>query len=65
MEKPIQQCRGERLIPRKGVVPLAEWQVACQDERAFFVASCDDLKKQICLFAAQRQIANLIDDEQA
>ena len=40
MQKPIQQSGGQRLITREGVIPLAEWQVACQNERTFFVASC-------------------------
>ena len=43
---------------------MAQRQIGGEDQRAFLVALGHDLKEQIGLIAAERQIPDLIDDEQ-
>lgn len=58
-------CRQGGVAPER-LVPLCKWQVAGQYHgAAFFIALGNDLEEVACLVAAQRQVANFVNDEQA
>jgi hypothetical protein len=50
---------AELFVGGKRLVPAAEGEIGSQDGRAFLIAAGDDLKEQIRLFPAKRQIADL------
>ena len=63
----VQDAIGHRPVQHavagEGTVPAAEGQVRSEDHRAALVATHDDLEEQIGLFAAHRQIADLVEDQ--
>src|SRR5580704_10281116 len=60
----IEHRGGQHAVAGESAVPTAEGEIRGENHRAAFVASLDDLKEQIGLLAAQRQIADLVDDQQ-
>ncbi len=56
---------AQRWRPVRSGIPLAERQVAGDDQAAFFVACHDHLEEQIGLLAIHRQIADFVNDKQA
>src|SRR5678815_1237220 len=50
----VRECRG----------PLSERQVAGEDHAAVLVATRNDVEEQVGLVATERQIAELVDDQQ-
>ena len=48
----------------KDLAPVAERQVAGQQQTAAFVAICENLKQQLCTAAAERQVSEFIHDQQ-
>lgn len=65
MQDAVEHGGRQRGVAAEGGVPLRERQVARQDHRATLVALGDDLEEVAGLVAGQRQIADLVDDEQA
>ncbi len=63
MQQPIEHrsCHGR--IAGESRIPLRERQIARYDDRAMFVSLSNDLKEMAGLFAGERQIAELIDDQ--
>ena len=57
--------RGGDDAVAEDIPPGAEALVAGQDHRSPLVATADELEEQICAGAVDRQIADLIDDQQA
>ncbi len=64
MENPVEHGGGEDRLAGEGLVPRAEGQVRGQDHRAALVALGDDLEEQVRLLAPQRQVADLVDDQE-
>lgn len=61
----VEHGRRQRGVAAECGIPLCEWQVAGQDHGAALIALGDDLEEVAGLVARQRQIANLVDDQQA
>ena len=64
VEQPIEHRCGQHRVTGKGLIPRPEGQVRGQDHRAFLIALGHDLEEQIGLFACQRQITDLVDDQE-
>src|SRR5947209_4270478 len=64
MEHAVEDRRGNHAVA-EDVAPTAEALVASQDHRAALVAAADELEEEISAGAVDREIANLVDDEQA
>lgn len=64
VEKPVEHCGGDDWIA-EDIAPFAEAAVGSEDHRALFLARVDQLEEQVAAARADRQIADLIDDEQA
>ena len=56
--------QSSNAVATKHVGPFGEAAIGGEDHGAFFVAGTDQLKEQIGAFFGQRQVADLIDDEQ-
>src|SRR5580704_14681219 len=56
-------CR-QRLIVSEGAGPLSERQIAGEYHAAVFVSLGDHVEEQVCFLSAERQIADLIDDQE-
>ena len=65
VQQPVQHGRRQRRVLRKRLIPLAERQVARHDQAAFFIALGDHLEEQVGLLPTHRQIADLVNDQQA
>ena len=63
MEDPVQDGRGDHRIP-EDLVPLGEAAVRGQDERPLLVAAGDELEEQVSAVSVNRNVADLIDDEE-
>src|SRR5690242_16375249 len=63
VEQPIKQGGGDDGIA-KDLSPLGKAAVGGQDHRALFVAGIDELKEEITAAVHDRQITDLVDDEQ-
>ena len=63
MEKPIQQCGGDDRIA-EDVAPFGEAAVGGEDHRPLLVAGVDQLEEQVAAAGNDRQVADLVDDEQ-
>ena len=48
----------------ENLTPVAERQVAGQQQAAAFIAICENLKQQLCTTAAERQVSEFIHDQQ-
>src|SRR5437016_548051 len=64
MQQPVEHRRGQHRIAGEGLIPGAEGEVGGQDRRSLLVTLGDDLEEQVGLFAPQRQVADLIDDQE-
>ena len=64
VQESIEHGRREGGIAAEGVGPLGEGQVGGQDQGTLLVALGDDLEEQIGLLAGERQIADLVDDQE-
>lgn len=56
--------RSEDGVAGESGIPAAEGEIRSEDHRATFIALRHDLEEQVGLLATQRQIADLIDDQQ-
>jgi hypothetical protein len=63
VKEPVEQCGGDDRIA-EDVTPLGEAAVGCEYHGAAFVACGDELEKQIAAAGHDRQVADLIDDQQ-
>jgi hypothetical protein len=63
VKQPVQQGRGDNGIA-KHLAPFAKAAVGGQDHRALLVAGIDQLEEQIAVAGGDRQVADLIDDQQ-
>ena len=57
MQQPIEQRGRQSRILRERCVPLAEWQIAGDDQAASFIQRRDDLKEQVGLLPVHRKRA--------
>jgi len=64
VEQAIEQRGGDDGIA-EDFTPLGKPPVGCQDHGAFFVTRIDELEEQIGAAGGDRQITDLIDDQQA
>ena len=64
MEHAVEDRRGDHAVA-EDVAPTAEALVAGQDHRPALVAAADELEEEIGAGAVDREIADLVDDEQA
>ena len=58
------QQRGRHAFALEDLTPVAECQIAGQQQTAAFVAVCEHLKQQFCSAATERQISEFIHDQQ-
>src|SRR5262245_66034840 len=63
MENPIQD-RGRDDAVAEDFAPAPEALIAGEDHRAALVAAADELEEQIGATAVDRQVADLVNDEQ-
>ena len=63
MEKPIEQCGGDDRIA-EDVAPFGEAAVGGEDHRPLLVSGVDQLEEQVAAAGDDRQVADLVDDEQ-
>ena len=63
VQDPIQDSRGDNGIP-EDFVPLREASVGRQDQRPLFVPPRDKLKKQMRAVAIDRDVADLVDNQE-
>jgi len=63
VEQPVKQGGGDDGIA-KDLSPLGKAAVGGEDHRALFVAGIDELKGEIASAVHDRQITDLVDDEQ-
>ena len=64
MQQPIQDRRGQGAVMVEDRGPLLEGAVGGQDQRPLFIAQRDDLEEQIGACLVNREIAELVKDEQ-
>lgn len=65
MQDAVEHGGSQRGVAAEGGIPLCERQVAGQDHGAALIALGDDLEEVTGLVTGQRQVADLVDDEQA
>jgi hypothetical protein len=63
MEQPVEQ-RGRDHGITEDVAPFGKAAVGREDHGALFVAGVDELEEQIAATGGNRQVADLVDDEQ-
>ena len=63
VKKPVQEGRGDDGIT-KDLAPFGEAAVGGEDHGAFFVAGVDELEEQIAAAGDDRQVADLVDDQE-
>src|SRR5271156_3008682 len=63
MEEPVEQ-RGSNDRIAEDVTPFGEAAVGGEDHRALFVAGVDELEEQVAAAGCDRQITDLVNDEQ-
>src|ERR1700719_1681509 len=63
MEQPVEQRGGDDGIP-EDVAPFGKAAVGGEDHGALFVAGVDELEEQVAAAGGDRQVADLVDDEQ-
>ena len=64
MQKPVQQRGGDNRTA-EDFTPFGKAAVGREDHRALFVAGVDELEEQIASAGHDRQVADLVDDEQS
>jgi hypothetical protein len=63
MEQPVEQRGGDDGIT-EDVTPFGKATVGSEDHGALFVAGVDELEEQVAAAGGNRQVADLVDDEQ-
>ena len=63
MEETVEQCGGDHSII-EDLAPFGETTIVGQDHGAFFVASVDQLEKEIGATSGDWQVADLADDQE-
>ena len=63
VDEPVDQCGGDHGVA-EDLAPRLEAAVGGDDDRAAFVAARDQGEEQVGGLAFQRQVADLVDDEQ-
>ena len=63
VQQPVEQRRGDDGIA-EDLAPFGKAAVRGEDHGAFFVAGVDELEEQIAAAGRDRQVADLVDDEQ-
>jgi hypothetical protein len=63
VDEPVDQGRGHHRVAQD-LVPLLEGAVRGDDDRAACVAARDEREQQVGRLALERQVADLVDDEQ-
>jgi hypothetical protein len=63
VEQPVQQRRGDDRIAEH-LAPFGEAAVGCQDHGTLLAAGVDELEEAVAVARRDRQIADLVDDEQ-
>ena len=63
MEESVEQRRGDDRVA-EDVAPFGEAAVGGEDHRTLFVAGIDQLEEQVATAGDDRQVADLVDDEQ-
>src|SRR5258706_9502591 len=63
MEDAIEDCGGDHAIA-EDVAPGAKALVGGEDHWAALVATADELEEEICAGAIDRQVADLVDDQE-
>ena len=61
--EPVDERSGDHGVP-EDLAPLIEAAVGGDDDRAAFVAAGDEREEQIGCRALERQVADLVDDQQ-
>jgi hypothetical protein len=60
----VQRCRYQHGVATEGLFSFPEAQILRQDDRARLMPFCYDLEEQIRLGLAEREIADLVDNQQ-
>ncbi len=63
MQQSVEQSGGHHWIP-EDITPFSEAAVRGQNQGAFFIAGVDQLEEQVGAALGDRQVADLIDNEQ-
>ena len=64
VEEAVQQgCRDDGIA--EDLAPFGEAAIGGEDHRPFFVAGVDELEEEVGAAGGDRQVADLVDDEQA
>jgi hypothetical protein len=63
VDEPVDQGRGHHRVAQD-LAPLLEGAVRGDDDRAALVAARDEREQQVGRLALERQVADLVDDEQ-
>ncbi len=63
MQQPVEDRGGDDAVA-EDLAPGAEALVAGQDHGPAFIAPADELEEQVRALAVDRQVADLVDDEQ-
>ena len=63
MNETIDDGGGGHLVG-KDLCPLFEWKICRERNAASFVALRDELKEQICCFSFERNVSELVDEQQ-
>ena len=64
MQDAVKHGGRQHGVVGEGFVSAAEAEVRRQDHRALFIRAGNNLEEQVRLFAPERQIADLVDDQQ-
>ena len=64
MQQPIENCRGQGAVVVEDRGPLLEGAVRGNDQRPLFIAEADHLEEQIGTHLVDREIAELVQDQQ-
>jgi len=64
VQKPGQRCRCQRGIATEGLFPFPKAQIRRQDDRVRLISFGYDLEDQIRLSLAERELADLVDNQQ-
>jgi len=63
VEQTIEECRGDHRVT-ENFTPFGKAAIAGQDHGALFVAGIDELEEEVGAAVGDREVANLVDDEE-
>ncbi len=63
VDEAVDECGGNDIVG-EDFAPAAEWHVRGDQDRALFVAAGDELEEQVGGIGVERQVADLVDDDQ-